>query len=195
MLRKNERNGETGMIAEELVILDPGSASWQVVRPLLTIVLALEQHEKYVWHGWNKASITSFLDRLPSPSTLIVGVWSTNADGQEQLQLGFVCEIDGGQVRTIRTFESLAGGDIPPVQELEPGAEHALAMMRYVRTHIAPVAWALFTDKETWDEWIDADEESDSTGIHGIDKGALLMAFAQQGRCVLMGSQAHQYGR
>ena len=183
------------MIAEELVIFDSDSTLWQAIRPLLTIALNIEQHEHYVWHGWDNASITSFLQHLPSPSTLIVGVWSTNADEQEQLQLGFVCEVRDGQVTTIRTFESLVDEDIPPVQELEPGAEHALAIMRYARTHVAPVAWALFTDKETWDAWINADKESDGTENVVVDKGALIQAFAQQGRCVLMGNQSHQHER
>lgn len=185
------------MIAEELVILDPDSALWQAVRPLLTIALNIEQREQYVWHGWSKSQITNFLEHLPQHAALIVGVWSTNPDeqDQEQVQSGFVCEVREGQVCTIRTFESLVGDDIPPVSELEPGAEHALAIMRSVRTHIAPVAWALFTDKATWDEWITMDEYGRDTDQEQVDKGALLMKLARQGRCVLMGSQAHQHER
>jgi hypothetical protein len=181
------------VLAEELLILDPDSASWQAVRPLLTIALNIEQHDNYVWYGWNKRQITSFLEHLPAHSTLIVAVWSTDVDEQEQLQLGFVCEVREGQICTIRTFESLVGEDVPPVQALEPGAEHALAIMRRVRVQVAPVAWALFTDKATWDEWLYTDEKSENHKM--IDKEALLTAFAQQGRCVLMGSQAHHHER
>lgn len=184
------------MLAEELLIIDPDAASWQAMRPLLTIALNIDQHDEYVWHGWNKRQISSFLERLAAHATLVVAVWSTDADEQEkeQLQLGFVCEVRGGQICTIRTFESLVGEDIPPVHELEPGAEHALAIMRRVRTKIAPVAWALFTDKATWDEWVYTDEKHrDSEDNSLIDKGELLMALAQQGRCVLMGSQARHH--
>ena len=185
------------MIAEELVILDPDSASWQAVRPLLTIALNIEQREQYVWHGWEKSQITRFLERLPRHSTLIVGVWATNADEQdhEHLQSGFICEVREGQVCSIRTFESLVGEDVPLISELEPGAEHALAIMRSVRTHIAPVAWALFTDKVAWDEWLTMDEHGRDADQESVDKGALLMTLARQGRCVLMGSQSHYHER
>ena len=183
------------MIAEELVILDPDAVSWQAVRPLLTIALNIEQREHYVWHGWSKSHITSFLEHLPPHSTLIVGVWVTQPDEQdrEQLHVGFICEVRDGQVSTIRTFESLTGDDVPPILELEPGAEHAMAIMRSARTHIAPVAWALFTDKATWDEWLTLDEHGRDADQEPVDKGALLMIFARQGRCVLMGSQVHQH--
>ena len=183
------------MIAEELVILDPDAESWRVVRPLLTIALNIEQREHYVWHGWSKSQITNFLEHLPQHAALVVGVWSTHLDEQdrEQLYAGFVCEVRDRQVHTIRTFESLIGDDVPHIAELEPGAEHALAIMRSVRTHVAPVAWALFTDKATWDEWLTLDEHGRDAGQEPVDKGALLMTFARQGRCVLMGSQAHQH--
>ncbi|HCI80187.1 MAG TPA: hypothetical protein DHW02_10910 [Ktedonobacter sp.] len=185
------------MIAEELVILDPDAALWQAVRPLLTIALNIEQREEYVWHGWSKSQITNFLAHLPQHVALVVGVWSTHPDEQdrEQLQAGFVCEVHDGQVHTIRTFEALQGDDVPPISELEPGADHALAIMRSVRTQVAPVAWALFTDKATWDEWLTLDEHGRDAGQEPVDKGALLMTFARQGRCVLMGSQVRQYER
>ena len=50
---------------------------------------------------------------------------------------------------------------------------------------VAPVAWALFMEKSTWDEWLFA---SEGDGIV-LDKGQQLTTFTQQGRCVLMGSQ------
>lgn len=182
------------MLAEELSIIDPESVSWQAIRPLLTVAVNIEQSNDYVWCGWSKPQITGFLEQLPAHCAFMVGVWATDVDtweeqGHETLQVGFVGEVRAGEVCTIRTFESLVG--VPPIQELEPGAEHALALIRQVRVNIAPVAWALFTDKETWDEWIYGGAGKQDN--EGIDKGALLMTFARQGRCVLMGSQArHQ---
>jgi len=62
--------------------------------------------------------------------------------------------------------------------------------MRVVRLQVAPAAWALFTDKPTWDEWILTDDGK--SGI--VDKGVLLAGLAQQGRCVLLGNQTqHQH--
>ena len=182
------------MLAEELLVLDADSELWPAVRPLLNAALRLEHNDDtYVWHGWSKQQIHQFLQHLPAHCTLIVGVWEMGSQeqavmGQESLVVGCVCEVVDSEVRTVRTFEALIDEELPSVKQLEPGFEHALEIMRVVRTHIAPVAWALFTDKPTWDEWLFAD---DDTG-HAIDKGELLASFARQGRCVLLGSQTAQ---
>ena len=49
--------------------------------------------------------------------------------------------------------------------------------MRVVRLQVAPVEWALFIDKVTWDEWLFADGADGSV----IDKGELLISFARRG--------------
>jgi hypothetical protein len=178
------------VLAEELSVIDADSALWSAARPLLDNALRLEQGDgAYIWHGWRKSQVNAFLQRLPAHCTLLVGVWGAGEDDQEQLILGFVCEVIEGEIHTIRTFESLVDPDLPAVQELEPGFEHALALMRVVRNKIAPVAWALFTDKTTWDEWLFVAGENEGE----IDKGSVLASFARQGRCVLLGSQASHH--
>jgi hypothetical protein len=183
--------GEKCVLAEELFILDANSELWPAVRPLLDVVLRLERDDDtYVWHGWTKGQIHQFLRSLPAHCTLVLGVWEVGAEehtalAYESLVIGCVCEVIGGEVSTIRTFEALADANLPSVKELEPGFEHAREIMRVVRTQIAPVAWALFTDKTTWDEWLFGDNDKG----HVVDKGELLASFALQGRCVLMGSQ------
>ena len=176
------------MLAEELQVVDADAPSWQAIRPMLSIALLLEHDDAYVWHGWNKAQIVAMLNQLPAHCTLVVGVWSVADDGQpeEHLVLSCICEIVNGDVQTVRTFETLMSDDLPTAEHLEPGFEHALEIMRVVRLTIAPVAWALFTDKNTWNEWVYTGDE------HVVDKGELLASFAQQGRCVLMGSQTQQ---
>lgn len=172
------------MLSEELLILDADSPSWRQIRPLLDATLRLAQKdESYAWHGWHKQQINAFLQGLPAHCTLMVGVWETATDQGEALALGCVCEISAGAVCSIRTFDALA--DLPDVQTLEPGFEHAFALMQAAKAQIAPVAWALFTDKTTWDEWL-LTEEVDG---HAVDKGELLATFASQGRCVLLGNQ------
>ncbi len=173
------------MLAEELHIVDADTPSWQAVRPFLSIALRLEQDDTYVWHGWNKAQIMTLLNHLPAHCTILICVWSVADDIQQKESIVFscICEVVDGEVRTIRTFEALTGEDLPTFENLEPGFEHALEIMRVVRLTIAPVAWALFTDKDTWDEWVYTSDE------RVVDKGKLLTSFAQQGRCVLMGSQ------
>ncbi len=187
---------ERSVFAEELVVLDADSPLWNALQPLLNAALGLEQHdETYVWHGWKKTSVAAFLRSLPIHCSLLIGVWdveesfiSYEQDIQEQetLIVGCVCEVLDGEVCSVRTFDALA--DIPPVEQLEPGIPHALELMRVARAQVAPVAWALFTDKKTWDEWLFTENDE------GVDKGDLLASLAQQGRCVLMGSQTkHHY--
>lgn len=179
------------MLAEELSVIDADSSLWNKTRPLLDIALRLEQHDdSYVWHGWRKSQLNAFLQSLPAHCSLVVGVWETESEERsrerEQLILGCVCEVIEAEIHTIRTFEAFTDPDLPPLQQLEPGFEHALAIMRVARIHVAPVAWALFTDRTTWDEWLFATGED----AEAINKGDILASFAHQGRCVLLGSQA-----
>jgi len=183
------------VLTEDFLIIDPNSPSWSAIRPYVEAALRLEQNEgSSVWHGWDKRQIDAFLQQLPSPCSLLVAVWETQDDvggemqghnAREVLVLGCVCEVVAGEVRSIRTFESLQGDDLPPLEKLEPGYEHAFELMRTVRKLVAPVTWGLFTDKQTWNEWV-LQEGNNSLPY---DKGKLLTGLAQQGKCVLMGSQ------
>jgi len=192
------------VLAEELVVIDGGSPLWVATRPFLDATLRLEQNgDGYAWHGWKKQQIDVFLLALPPHCSLVVGVWEILADvdttvEQEQLSLGVVCEIVDREVCSIRTFDALTSSGLRPTKELEPGFEDALEIMRAARAQVAPVAWALFTDKMTWNEWVfavaEGDGEENGKGDGVIDKGELLATFARQGRCVLMGSQtAHHH--
>jgi hypothetical protein len=108
----------------------------------------------------------------------------------EQLVLGVACEVVEGEVCSIRTFEALREAGLKPTEQLEPGIDDALEIMRVVKMQVAPVAWGLFTDKATWDEWLFASGEDGGS----IDKGELLASFARRGRCVLLGSRtAHHH--
>jgi hypothetical protein len=182
------------VLAEDFVIIDPNASLWNAIRPLLDSALRLEREEKsYTWHGWRKEPIEAFLKRLPAHCTLLVGVWDAEGmagetdDAQEReiLVLGYICEVREGEICSLRTFEALADADIslPPARELEPGYQHAIELMRATRMQVAPIAWALFTDRATWNQWLLAED----------DKGELLASLTQQGHCVLMGSQtSHQ---
>ena len=182
-------------LAEELIVIDADSPLWGTARPLLDAALLIEQNdESFGWHGWNKRQIRHFLASLPPKCTLVVGVWDIfheeeNGAERELLTIGIVCEVLDGVVHSISTFNAFLDAGLRPVEKLEPGIEDATEILRIVRTQIAPVAWALFTDRATWNEWIFADED----GGHGINKSELLATFARQGRCVLMGRQTAHY--
>ena len=178
------------MLAQELLVADGDAQLFRAVRPLLDVALRLDQNDDtYSWRGWNKQQIESFLGSLPSLCSLVAGVWETiSEDGEmaehEKLVLGCVCEVHDGVVATIRTFESLAGAGLKAIDQLEPGVEDGLEIMRAART-VAPVAYALFIEKTAWDEWIFSGGDDDGA----VDKGEALASIARQGRCVLMGSQ------
>jgi hypothetical protein len=183
--------GEQRVLAEELLALDTDSPLWDAARPLLDAALRLDQQDDtYIWHGWDKKQVEAFLKRLPQHCTLLAGVWQTmpgehEGEEQEKLVLGVVCEVLAAEVRSVRTFAAFIADGLPPVEQLEPGYEHARALMQVVSKQVAPVAWALFTDKPTWDEWLLTPGDDGAA----IDKGELLASFARDGRCVLMGTQ------
>ncbi len=185
------------MLAEELTVLDADSPLWSTARPLLDVALQLEQQgETFSWHGWDRRQVNQFLASLPPRCTLVVGVWDIFQEVvdeaaehvvHELLTIGLVCEVLDGVIHSIRTFNALLDAGLKPVEQLEPGIEDATEILRVVRTVITPAAWALFTDRATWNEWVYA---SDDEG-HGMNKGELLATFARQGRCVLLGGQTH----
>lgn len=183
------------MLAEELLIFNGTDTLWQTARPFLEAALRLEQQdERFTWHGWQKGPVQTFLATLPSPCSLVVGVWDTLPEtngqaAQDTLVLGVVCHVIQGQVHALWTFEALVEAGLKPVDELAISMEDALDIMHYARRQVAPVAWALFTEKAAWDEWLFATAEDGGP----LDKGALLALLADKGRCVLMGSQAHEY--
>ena len=179
------------MLAEELLVVDADSPLWAAARPFLDVALRLEQNDdSYTWHGWHKQQVEQFLKNLPPECSLVIGVWEmVSGEGaaleHEPLVLGVACEVVEGEVRSIRTFEALTGAGLKPSKQLEPGIDDALEIMRVVTTQVAPVAWALFTDKATWDEWLFAEERDGAV----IDKSDVLASLACQGRCVILGNQ------
>lgn len=177
------------MLAEELIVMNADAPFWKPIQPLLKIALRLEQEgDAYSWHGWKKSALDAFLASLPTHCTVVAAVWETQEDEaeREELVLNCICEVMEGEVRSVCTLEALAPADLPPIRELEPGYEHALEIMRVVRAQIAPVAWAIFTDRATWDEWLYEEGED-------VEKGELLAQFARHGRCVLLGSQVRHH--
>lgn len=180
------------MLADELMIIDGDSPLWEAARPLLNAALRLERNEDtYTWHGWDKQQIAAFLQGLPSSCSLVAGVWQIipGEEGRperEDLVLGLVCEVAEGSIRTIRTFEALAAAGLRALDQLEAGIDDALEIIRAASALVAPVAWALFIEKEAWDEWVCAAGENGAV----IDKGEALAALARQGRCVILGNQA-----
>jgi hypothetical protein len=180
------------LLAEEFMVIDRASPLWLSCSPLIDIVLRLDRSdETYTWNGWNKKQISDFLHSLPSRSSIVVGVWETVSEKEayaerDELFVGLVCELIDGEVYSIRTFDALTVNGLKPSNELEPGIDDAWEIIRHTEKFVAPVAWALFTEKSTWDEWLFARVDDGTV----LEKGQQLMDLAHQGRCVLLGSKA-----
>ncbi len=74
---------------------------------------------------------------------------------------------------------------LKPSDQLEPGIDDAREIILHAERVVAPVAWALFLEKTTWEEWLFTQSDE---GIV-LEKGQQLMDLAHQGRCVLLGRQ------
>jgi hypothetical protein len=179
------------LLAKEFIVFDSDSALWLPVSTLLEIAQRFDQNdETFSWNGWRKQPIRDFLNSLPSPSSIVAGVWETIPEKEgspecENLVIGLICEIINGKVFSVRTFDALTVGGLKSANQLEPGIEDAREIIRQTEKLVAPVAWAIFTEKSAWDELLFAGEED---GIV-VGKGQQLTTFTSQGRCVLMGSQ------
>jgi hypothetical protein len=187
------------VIAETLQVIDAGSPLGLALRPLIDAALRLENNDdSYSWHGWDKQMIETFLQSLPASCCLVVGVWESlppaegEVFGEERLVLGGACQVLEGEIQAIYSFDALAEAGLKPVAQLEPGLSDALDIIRAAKKLIAPVAWALFTDSDTWNVWVYG-----SSDELQLNKAEALAALARQGRCVLLGSQAghpHHHG-
>ncbi len=180
------------MFAEEFLVVDGDSPLWGALGPLLNVALRLDQSDgSMIWHGWRKSPIERFLGQLPSPCSLLVCVWEpTSIDeeiGSERLVLGALCEVVNAEVRTVRSVQALFAEGTRSIVEMEPGISDAMELMRLAKREVAPVAWGLFTDKRTWDEWLLTEISGEPPSP--VDKEDLLASLARQGRCVLLGSE------
>jgi hypothetical protein len=182
------------VLAEELVVFNGEGPLWQTARPLLDAALRLENlDDSAVWHGWRKREINVFLQSLPSPSSLIAGIWETlpateNRPAQDKLVLGVVCKVEQGEIRSFGTWETLVSAGLKSLDTLEIDMNDILEVMHYARRQFAPVAWALFGDRSAWNRWFLSDDEDAL-----LKKADLLRQLVARGRIVLMGSQTATY--
>ena len=184
--------GRLQLLAKEFRVIDETSPLWMCCSSLLDIAMCFDHSdETYSWNGWSKQQIRNFLQALPSRSSIVVGVWDTLCEKEgdtkrEELVIGLVCEVINGEVHSIRTFDALNVDGLKPSDGLEPGIDDAREIILHTERAVAPVAWALFMEKSTWDEWLFASADENAV----LEKGPQLIELAHQGRCVLMRSKA-----
>ncbi len=179
------------MIAEEFMVIDDSSPLWQSCSSLMDVALRIDgSDDGYSWNGWNKQQIRNFLHSLPSKSSIVLGVWEMSCGKEhyserEELAIGLVFEVIDGDVYSVRTFDALKADGLKPSNQLEAGIDDAREIIRHAEKVVAPVAWALFLEKTTWDEWLFETIDIDAQA----DKAQQLEVMTNQGRCVILGSK------
>jgi hypothetical protein len=120
----------------------------------------------------------------------VVGVWETISENagiaeSERMVIGLICEVIHGEVHSIRTFDALSANGLKPSNQLEPGVDDAREIILYTEKLVAPVSWAFFTEKTTWDALLFSSVDNGTM----VDKAQQLAALIHQGRCVIMGNK------
>jgi len=120
------------------------------------------------WNGWTYAGIKAFVQRLPDPATVALGVLSDSGT-----EIGLILDLRGGMIRTVTTFETF--GLPAPTFELTPESfEQLWAMLTGRHTQDAPrPAAALLCSQATFDAW-----------ITGADKLNILREAATRGEAL-----------
>lgn len=98
------------------------------------------------WNGWTYSQFQQFVNRLPDPAALALGVLD-----HDQLSIGLILEVRGGLIRRVTTFEALALDAPPPVS-----AEGLEQLWAAVAARLAPPAAVALCDQATFEGWITA---------------------------------------
>jgi hypothetical protein len=101
------------------------------------------------WHGWTYAGIKAFVEQLPDPATVALGVLSDT-----RTEIGLILDLRGGLIRTVTTFENF-GLPAPTFELAQESFEQLWALLASRHAHGAPLpAAALLCSQATFDAWI-----------------------------------------
>jgi hypothetical protein len=118
------------------------------------------------WHGWTYTGIKAFVERLPDPATVALGV----LDGAAT-EIGLIFDLRGGMVRTLTTFETF-GLPAPTFALTAESFERLWALLERRAAQSAPMpAAALLCSRAAFDAW-----------LAGEDKLGALEQAAQRGQ-------------
>ncbi|HEX8033720.1 MAG TPA: hypothetical protein VF510_07730 [Ktedonobacterales bacterium] len=101
-------------------------------------------------YGWTYADIQRFIDGLPSPATLALGVYAGDT-----VMIGLILVCEGGMIRRVTTFEGLAGQAPPP----GPTPQTLAALREALSAQFAPPAAILLCTDAAFSGWLDATDK------------------------------------
>jgi hypothetical protein len=102
------------------------------------------------WNGWTYAEAQAFVQRLPDPATVALGVLDHDA-----LYIGLILEVRGGLIRTVTTFEALTLLHPLPLAEISLDT-----LTQTINAKFAPLAAVLLCDRATFEGWLTASDKS-----------------------------------
>lgn len=104
------------------------------------------------WHGWTYAETRRFVEALPSPSSLALGIY---ADNTNILTAGLILVAEGGRIRRVTTFEALDWQAPPP----GPTDATLAALRAALEAQFAPPAAILLCTEDAFSGWLDAPDK------------------------------------
>jgi hypothetical protein len=102
------------------------------------------------FYGWTYAAIRRFIEALPSPATLALGVYADDA-----LSIGLILVCEGGLIRRVTTFEALnwsVSNPGPTQQTLE-------SLCKALEAQFAPAAGVLLCTNVVFSAWLAASDK------------------------------------
>ncbi len=116
------------------------------------------------WHGWTYNDVRRFINALPSPSSLALGVYTNDA-----LSMGLILVCDQGLIRRVTTFEGLQWN----VSHLGPTQQTLTTLCEALEARFAPPAAVLLCTDTAFAGWLAA-----------TDKQAYLEEAQSQGEAI-----------
>lgn len=102
------------------------------------------------WHGWRYDTVAAFFGRLPSSSSLALGVF----EGPD-LYIGLILEVREATIVRVTTFEGLA-----PTPELPDWSPESLnTLWQALAAQFAPPAGVLLCSRAAFESWLNAPDK------------------------------------
>ena len=117
------------------------------------------------WNGWTYSGVQHFLEALPSPASLALGVFEGEA-----LSIGLIVEARAGSLQRVTTFEALPA----LAAEARLSADFMRRLWTGLEETFAPPAAALLYTAAGFETWISAADKSASL-TQALQSGAALL--------------------
>lgn len=120
------------------------------------------------WKGWTYAGIKSWVDALPQPASVALGVLD-----REELSIGVIAEISDGLIRRLTTFESLPA----EARAVSLSAESLERLWAALAAGFFPPAAAMLCSADVFESWVEEPGKS-ATIRRAVGTGQAFLRLA-----------------